>query len=1271
MAIDPKVPNTLFVSLQDGGVWKTTDGGTTWVESDTGLNATVGDVNILGVDPVTDSTVYAAGGGKINSIIFARPFISINDLKSCGLAQGMFKSTDGGANWSAANSGLTNKAVSTLAIDPKTPSILYVGTSAAFPGSGVSLFKSTDGAATWNPSDTGLGNHPVQSIAINPVTTSILYASVSSGGTTSIYKSIDSGASWTPLANSPLANFLAIDPTNPSTIYAGGFVMSKSTDGGATWNLINSAPLGFRQITSINVDPVNSSIVYVGTLNGGLYKSLNGGAAWSLVNPNTKNLPEVMAVVVNPTTSTTVYAAYNRQSDGFVTKINAAGSALVYSTFLGGSDSEVIGGIAVDSSGEAFVTGYTTSTDYPTSSALQSTSGGGDCGFPCHDAFVTKINASGSALMYSTYLAANNEDFGFAIALDSLGDAYVTGVTNSPNFPVSNALQATLPVGTFGSAFVTKLNPSGSAMTFSTYFGGSILEEGTRIAVDANNNVTITGVTLSEDMPLVRPLQCFRGSFDIFVTKFDSTGSSLRYSTYLGGSDTDLGNALALDSLGNAYVGGSTVSLDFNTVNPLQATHGGGSFDAVIAKISLQGASGSDMVITKCSVPRVTANAGTNLTYNLYATNAGPLTATGVTVNDTLPVGLNLVSVSTTRGACLGTTSISCNLGTMNNDDTGVVTIVVSPTVSGSVTNTGTVTSTSSDSNSANNSSSATTAVTANPNPVPTITSLVPPSAIVGSGAFTLTVNGTNFINSSVVNFGGTNRATTFVSATQLTAAILAGDIGTVGSPAVTVINPGPGGGTSNSVAFNVLNPVPTITTLQPSSATAGGPGFTLTVNGSNFVSTSQVSFGGTNRTTTFVNSGQVTAAILAGDIASPGSPAVVVTNPGPGGGPSNSVAFNVTSTTPVPVLTSIVPNSATAGGPAFTLTLNGSNFISSSIAQWNGGNRTTTFVNSTQLTASITAADILTAGSASVTVFNPTIILLKPQGSAGQATTAPAGNTSNALTFTINAPNPVPTLTSLVPSSLAAGGAAFTLTLNGTNFISSSVAQWKGVARTTTFVSATQLTAAISASDIATPGTAAVTVFNPTPGGGTSNSLTFTITDFSVTSTTPPQTVPAGQPANFTIGTAPVGGSFAGPVTFMATGLPTGAVAGFNPASVSVGASTVMTVTTTSRTLAQTIRMPLNPREPLRPIWLMTFVTILALMAASTMIPARRAARRLISISALALLFISVGYLSGCAGGFPGTSVNNGTPAGTYTITVTGTSGSVQHSTTVTLTVQ
>src|ERR1019366_1355408 len=407
------------------------------------------------------------------------------------------------------------------------------------------------------------------------------------------------------------------------------------------------------------------------------------------------------------------------------------------------------------------------------------------------------------------------------------------------------------------------------------------------------------------------------------------------------------------------------------------------------------------------------------------------------------------------------------------------------------------------------------------------------------------------------------------------------------GTPPVTVMNPTPGGGTSNTINFSVTaanNPVPAITSLSPTTVSAGSGGLTLTVNGSNFISSSVVQWNGSARTTTFVNAGQLTAAITAADVLTANIISVTVFSPTPGGGTSNIVDFTVS--TPIPVLTSLVPNSAIAGGAAFTLTLNGSNFINTSVAQWNGGSRTTTFVSSTQLTAAITAADIASVGTASVTVFTPTVVFGEPSGR--RALGVPVGITSNALTFTITAGNPLPTLTSLVPSSTGAGGAAFTLTLNGTNFISSSVAQWKGSARTKTFVSATQLTAAITAADIAATGTAAVTVVNPTPGGGTSNSLTFTITDFSVTATTTTQTVTAGQPANYTIATATVGGAFPGSITFSASGLPTGAAASFNPASVNAGTSTVMTVTTTSRGLTQLIRLPEIPSGPARPLWLL-----------------------------------------------------------------------------------
>jgi hypothetical protein len=201
---------------------------------------------------------------------------------------------------------------------------------------------------------------------------------------------------------------------------------------------------------------------------------------------------------------------------------------------------------------------------------------------------------------------------------------------------------------------------------------------------------------------------------------------------------------------------------------------------------------------------------------------------------------------------------------------------------------------------------------------------------------------------------------------------------------------------------------------------------------------------------------------------------ALPLTNCGGGGGsPPPPPAQN-----PVPSITSISPTSATAGGAAFTLTVNGSNFIASSSVQWGGNPKITTYVSSTQLTASISANDIASAGTTAVTVFNP----------------APGGGTSNSADFTINnaANNPVPTLTSLNPPSAVAGGATFSLTVAGANFVSSSVVRWNGNPRQTTFVSSTQLTAAISANDIANAGTLAVTVFNPLPGGGTSSALPF-----------------------------------------------------------------------------------------------------------------------------------------------------------------------------------
>lgn len=364
------------------------------------------------------------------------------------------------------------------------------------------------------------------------------------------------------------------------------------------------------------------------------------------------------------------------------------------------------------------------------------------------------------------------------------------------------------------------------------------------------------------------------------------------------------------------------------------------------------------------------------------------------------------------------------------------------------------------------------------PNPVPSITAITPDNVTAGSQAATVTVTGTGFLSTSVCQWGGYARPTTYVSGTQLQVTLPASDFAAAGTWQMAIVNPTPGGGTSNKVVFSVNNPVPAISTISPNTATAGGAAISLTISGTGFVASSAAQWSGSNRTTTFVSVTQLLVALPASDFTAAGTFQITVVNGAPGGGTSNAVTFTVTNPTPnpVPALTSISPSNTLVGSGAFTLTINGSNFVAASVLKWGGSNRVTTFVSATQLTAAITANDVATAGTVQVQVVNP----------------APGGGTSNSLTFTVN--NPVPKLTSLTPTSATAGGVAFSLTANGSLFAVGAVLRWNAANRATTPVSATQLQAAITAADIGTAGTASVTVFNPGPGGGTSNALTFTI---------------------------------------------------------------------------------------------------------------------------------------------------------------------------------
>ena len=273
--------------------------------------------------------------------------------------------------------------------------------------------------------------------------------------------------------------------------------------------------------------------------------------------------------------------------DVFVTKLNASGSALVYSTYLGGSGTGGDTGtsVAVDAQGNAYVTGATNSNDFPTAGAFQTTSGGST------DAFVTKLNAAGSALVYSTYLGGSFTDSGSDVAVDAGGSAYVVGRTFSTDFPTTAGAFQTAPGAPLtNDAFVTRFSAAGNALVYSSYLGGSGTDGGFGIAVDSAGNAYVAGNTSSADFPTAIPVQATNGGgFDAFVTKLEPTGSTLTYSTYLGGSGNDAGLGIAVDGSVHAYVMGQTFSSDFPTTVGSFQTDSGGSLDACVTKFNPAG----------------------------------------------------------------------------------------------------------------------------------------------------------------------------------------------------------------------------------------------------------------------------------------------------------------------------------------------------------------------------------------------------------------------------------------------------------------------------------------------------------------------------------------------------------------------------------------------------------------------------------------------------------------------------------------------------------
>jgi hypothetical protein len=348
-------------------------------------------------------------------------------------------------------------------------------------------------------------------------------------------------------------------PTTPGAFQntaAGGFVTKLSANGAG---LIYSTYLGITGCTGIAVDGSGNAFV-TGYVN------------------SASNFP---------TTPGAYQTSLGGNQNAFVTQFNATGTALIYSTLIGGTFTDVAQAIALDGSDDAYITGQTGSYNYPVTPGAFQTNLNGD-----YQAFVTEINPSGSALVYSTLLGGNESDQGNGIAVDGNGDAYVTGQAFSQNFPLTaTAFQTVLGSPGGGNAFVTELNPPGSALVYSTFVGGTNSDDATAIAVDGFGDACITGYTNSQNFPTTPgALQPALGSLygpTAFVTMVNATGTALIYSTYLGGNSIDRGNGIAVDGSGNAYVTGYTSSSNFPIVPGSFETSIAGPQNAFVAKIGV------------------------------------------------------------------------------------------------------------------------------------------------------------------------------------------------------------------------------------------------------------------------------------------------------------------------------------------------------------------------------------------------------------------------------------------------------------------------------------------------------------------------------------------------------------------------------------------------------------------------------------------------------------------------------------------------------------
>ncbi len=624
------------------------------------------------------------------------------------------------------------------------------------------------------------------------------------------------------------------------------------------------------------------------------------------------------------------------------------------------------------------------------------------------------------------------------IAVDSTGNLYIADSGNNRIRKVTGGVIST--VAGNGTAGFGGDNAAATSAQLYSPGGVAVASNGALLIADTNNNSVrrVSGGVINT----------IDGAADLSAPQgvsFDDAGNV--YIADTGNNRIRLLTPVPLSISGPGTLLPGTVATAYG---PVTFTAAGGSGTYTWSATGLP----KGLAISTAGVLSGTPTVATAATPQFTVNDAGANTANttlALTIAQPVPVIASLSPASATAGGAAFTLTVNgtgfLTGATIQWNNTSLTTKVVNgtqltaPVTASLIASPGTITV------AVNSGGSLSGTITFAINALtPTLKTISPTSATASGAAFTLTANGTSFMQASQLEWNGAALPTTFISSTQLTASITGSLIASPGTASIVVNS----GGASSSAATLTINPPPAITSLSPSSVTAYGPALTLTVNGTGFAAGAAVQWNNSPLTTKFVSATQLTASVPTGQIAGAGNASIIVSFAG-----ISTAAFLLPVNPPPPLITGLNPVSAIATGAAFTLTVNGSGFAQTATVQWNGTSLPSTYVAANQLTAYVAASLIATAGTANIIVDSN-------------------GASTAATTFAINAP---PSITTLSPASVIAGSGSFTLTVNGTGFVSGAQIQWNGAMLPTTFVSATQLTASVAGGLIANVGSVTILV--------------------------------------------------------------------------------------------------------------------------------------------------------------------------------------------------